>query len=203
MTRDPEHDVVRRLLAGDRQAVRDFYALYADALYAFAYYRLGRHAALAEEAVNEIFHRGILGLKEYDPSRAGVYTWLVSRGRGVVAEILRRERRWRRHELSWERADRALLDAVRALDREDMPDLILEREETRQLVRAALSQLPPKYRNLLELRYWRGETTGALARLLGLTEKAVESLLARGRQAFQESLEILTRELGAIPKLEE
>jgi RNA polymerase sigma-70 factor (ECF subfamily) len=203
MVRDTEIDVVRRLLAGDRQAVRDFYALYADALYSFAYYRMGRHAALAEEAVNETFHRGLLGLKEYDPSRAGIYTWLTSLGRGVITEILRRERRWRRHELSWERVDRALLDAVRALDREAMPDRILEREETRQLVRAALSQLSPKVQRLLELRYWKGETNGALARLLGITEKAVESLLARGRQAFHESLEILTRELGAIPKLEE
>ncbi len=203
MARDTETDVVRRLLAGDRQAVRDFYALYADALYAFAYYRLGRQASLAEEAVNEIFHRGILGLREYDPSRAGIYTWLTSLGRGIVTEILRRERRWRRHELSWERADRALLEAVRALDREDMPDRILEREETRQIVRAALSQLPPKYQNLLELRYWKGETTGGLARLLGLTEKAVESLLARGRQAFQQSLEILARELGTMPKMED
>jgi len=203
MGRDLENDVVRRLLAGERQAVRDFYALYADALYAFAYYRLGRNAALAEEALNEIFHRGILGLREYDPSRAGIYTWLTSLGRGVVTEILRRERRWRRHELSWERADRALLDAVEALDREEMPDRILEREETRHLVRAALSQLPPKVQNLLELRYWKGESTGGLARLLGITEKAVESLLARGRQAFQQSLEILAREVGTISKLEE
>ncbi len=203
MDRDHESDVARRLLAGDRRAVREFHALYAESLYAFAYYRLGRNAALAEEALNEIFHRAILGLRQYDPSRAGIYTWLTSLGRGVITEILRRERRWRRHEISWERADRALIEAVGALDREEMPDLIMEREETRQLVRAAMSQLPPKVKNLLELRYWKGESTGGLARLLGMTEKAVESLLARARQALQQSLQILARELGTISKLEE
>jgi RNA polymerase sigma-70 factor, ECF subfamily len=197
-----EKDVLRKALAGDREAVREFYALYVDALYAYAFYRLGRNVALAEEAVSEIFHKAVLTLDAYDPARGEVYTWLVTIGRGVVTAILRREQRWRRHELSWEAADRTLLDICRALDQDSIPDMILEREETRHLVQAAMGQLPPKYRRLLELRYWKGKTTSELALVLSLTEKAVESLLARGREAFRKSLESLSRELGSFPSLE-
>jgi RNA polymerase sigma-70 factor (ECF subfamily) len=197
-----EQDIIRRVLQGDRSAVQEFYGLYVSSMYAFAFYRVGRNEALAEEAATEIFHYAITHLREYDPARGEVYSWLVNVGRRVVTELLRRERRWRRHEIAWHRVDEKILSIYAAMDSKSIPDEILECRETRHLVGAAMSQLPQKYRNLLEERYWKGRSTSELSRLLAISEKAVESLLARAREAFRETLLVVAREVG-VAGLEE
>ena len=49
----------------------------------------------------------------------------------------------------------------------------------------ALERLPDHYRSGLERKYLRGETVRAIADTERTTEKAVESLLARAREAFR------------------
>ncbi len=71
----------------------------------------------------------------------------------------------------------------------------MQREETRALVNATMAQLPPHYRQALEAKYVDGQSVRAIAADAGNTEKAVESLLGRARQAFREAFLVLTRNL--------
>ena len=70
------------------------------------------------------------------------------------------------------------------MDREPLPDWVLERRETRELVGATLSSLPPDYRSALVAKYVDGQSVSEIGAGLGRGEKAAESVLTRARLAF-------------------
>ena len=63
-----------------------------------------------------------------------------------------------------------------------------EAQETRDVVRQALRELPPDYELALRRKYFAGLSTLELSAELGRTPKAVEGLLARARHALSEHL---------------
>jgi RNA polymerase sigma-70 factor (ECF subfamily) len=62
------------------------------------------------------------------------------------------------------------------------------RRETRIAVRAALDDLPPNQRMAIVLRYFEDQGYEEIASALGSTPKAVERLLARGRDRLRATL---------------
>jgi RNA polymerase sigma-70 factor, ECF subfamily len=66
---------------------------------------------------------------------------------------------------------------------------LLQRSETRVIVRRTIEQLPDTYRSVLLLRDIEELTTEEVARLLGVTENAVKIRLHRARQALRTLLE--------------
>lgn len=65
----------------------------------------------------------------------------------------------------------------------------VERAETRAMVRAAIEELPPGQRNVLELRDIEGLDTGQAADLMGVSANAVKIRLHRARNALRGLLE--------------
>ena len=72
---------------------------------------------------------------------------------------------------------------------------VLAREETREIVNATMSQLPVHYRSALEAKYVSQRSVREIAGDQATSEKAIESLLTRARQAFRETFQALTRSL--------
>lgn len=81
-----------------------------------------------------------------------------------------------------------VIAAVRALDREEVPEALLETEEMRARVRTALEKVGTSYAQVLMLRYYEGLAVREIAARLGEGEKAVESRLQRAREAFREAM---------------
>jgi RNA polymerase sigma-70 factor (ECF subfamily) len=81
------------------------------------------------------------------------------------------------------------------LESEPLSDEMLQRQETCELVNAAMAQLPPHYRQALESKYISGESVRAIAERWRMTEKATESLLTRAREAFRAGFLALCRNL--------
>jgi RNA polymerase sigma-70 factor, ECF subfamily len=67
-------------------------------------------------------------------------------------------------------------------------DKTVERNQTRQIVRDAILELPDTYRDVLILRDIQEESTEATAKTLGITSNAVKIRLHRARQALRERL---------------
>jgi RNA polymerase sigma-70 factor, ECF subfamily len=66
---------------------------------------------------------------------------------------------------------------------------LLQKGETREIVRRSIDRLPENYRSVLLLRDIEELTTEEAARLLGVTENAVKIRLHRARQALRGLLE--------------
>lgn len=185
------------VLAGDPLAAGALADETLHPLYSFCLYRVGRDRHLCEEVVQETLVRAIGEVERYDPDRAGgdVFGWLTGLARNEIRRVLRRERGAISLEALWARMDRDLLSTFARLEREPLADEHLDREETREMVNATMSQIPPHYREALEAKYLEGKSVRDIAAALDSTEKAVESLLGRARDAFRATFVALARNL--------
>jgi len=185
-----------RILAGDRDAAGFVFEEHFDALYEFAHYRLGGDRAQAEDVVQDSFVVALDSMKSFD-GRSSLFTWLC----GIAKhKILAHRRKRRPAALDDVLADSdSEIDAILArVASEPLPDWVLERKETRELVGATLSSLPPDYRRALLDKYVVGRSVAQIAADAGKSPKAAESTLTRARLAFADVFELLSRKRGAL-----
>jgi RNA polymerase sigma-70 factor (ECF subfamily) len=187
----------RRALDGDAAAAQALAQAALVPLFRFCFHRVGGNRHLCEEVVQETLLRALRDLDHYDPPRArdNVFPWLSGLARNEITRVLSREKNAASLEQLWARMDRDLRAIYARLESEVLPDVLLERQETRALVNATMAQLPQHYRQALEAKYLDGRSVRDMAGEAGNTEKAVESLLGRARQAFRDTFLALTRNL--------
>jgi RNA polymerase sigma-70 factor (ECF subfamily) len=70
----------------------------------------------------------------------------------------------------------------------ERPSLHLHDKQVAQAVEAALAQLPERQRAAISLVHYQGLSNAEAADVLGVKVRALESLLARGRQQLRERL---------------
>jgi len=144
----------------------------------------------AREAVQEAFLSAFKGLPSFDGA-SRLSTWLHRVA--VNAALMRLRAKKRRPEASLE----ALLprfheDGHRADSTapwQQTAEELLDRKETRDLVRASIDELPESYRTVLLLRDIEGMDTDETARLLGVNDGVVKTRLHRARQALRTLLD--------------
>lgn len=102
-------------------------------------------------------------------------------------------------EVLWARMDEDLRTIFRGLESSPLADDILVRDETREMVNATMSQLPQHYREALEAKYVSLRSVREIAAASSTSEKSIESLLTRARQAFRETFLALARNLNTEP----
>jgi RNA polymerase sigma factor (sigma-70 family) len=137
-------------------------------------------------------------LDHYDPERANnnIFPWMSGLARNEIHRVLAREKSAVSLEALWARMDKELLTVYARLESEPFADELLQREETRELVNATMSQLPPRYREALEGKYVNGRSVRDLALAWSISEKAAESQLTRARKAFRATFLALARHLN-------
>ena len=106
--------------------------------------------------------------------------WLNGLARNEIHRVLAREQGGQSLEACWLRIDAELAAIFARLESQPMPDEVLQRQETREMVNATMSQLPPHYREALEAKYVRGLSVRDMADALSMTEKSVESKTVNG-----------------------
>jgi RNA polymerase sigma-70 factor (ECF subfamily) len=185
-----------RILAGDRDAAAHLFETHLDALYEFAHYRLGGDRAAVEDVVQDTFLVALESLRGFD-GRSSLQTWLV----GIVKNKIRAHRRKRRPMALEDVLDESAeeIDALLArVADEPLPEWVLERRETRELVGATLSSLPPEYKHALLAKYVDGRSVADIAAGTGKSSKAAESTLTRARVAFARVFALLAKRRGGL-----
>lgn len=189
-------DLAARLARGDRAAAETLLGAHLEPLYAFVHYRIGRDRNRVEDVVQETFLIALRDSAKFD-GRSSMHAWLC----GIARNTIRAERR-KRAPMSLEEAlggADADIDAILAdVAREPLPDAVLERAETRDLVGATLSSLTPEYRRALTAKYVDGLSTAAIAERENKSAKATESTLTRARVAFARVFELLAKKRGGL-----
>ena len=190
-----------RALAGQADAVVALAEAALGPLYRFCLHRVGRNQHHCEDVVQETLLRAIRELEHYYPARSGnnIFPWLTGLARNEIRRVLASERATVSLEALWDKMDRDLLALYERLDAEPLPDDVLRREETREMVGATMSQLPPHYREALEAKYVLGKSVRDIAAALKVSEKSVESQLTRARRAFRATFLALARNLAPEP----
>lgn len=182
------------LLAGGREAAEGFFRRHLGSLYEFVHYRVGGNRAVAEDLVQDTFLTALERLSAFD-GRSTLHTWLC----GIARNKIRAHRRAHRPlaiEDVLAEADPEIEAILLAIDRSPLPESVLELEETKELVGATLSSLPPDYRDALVHKYVDELSTAEIASRSGKGEKACESTLHRARAAFGRVFTLLAKKRG-------
>ncbi len=187
-----ERSLVKRLQAGDPEALETLMERHAAKVYRLAY-SITRNTGDAEEVVQDVFlnvFRNVGGFQ----GRAAVSTWLYR----VTTNAALNKRRGKRLEVetsldAWlptfkadghREGDRAFLLA----DWSRTPENELLSRETRAQLEQALEALPDRYRAVLVLRDVEGLSSEETAAVLAESVSAVKSCLHRARMALRECL---------------
>ena len=178
-----------RILNGDRLAAERFFEEHLDALFEFVHYRVGRDRGLVEDLVQDTMLVAVERLGSFD-GRSSLHTWLCGIAKNKIRARRRRQVAVPLEDLL-ESADPEIESILVAVDSEPLPDWVLERRETEELVGATLSSLPPEYRRALVQKYVEGRSVAEIAADSGRGEKAAESMLHRARLAFAKVFQLL------------
>jgi RNA polymerase sigma-70 factor (ECF subfamily) len=188
-----DQELVDRLLRADAQAFDEFFTEYYPKLYRFVKRRAPNDAAAAEDIAQGTLCRALESLRGYR-GEAALFTWLCTLCRREMSQ------RWRDRDVAAgamlaedDPEVRAALESLVANEGAD-PLVATDRAQLRDAIRVALDYLPAPYGDVLEWKYLRDMSIGEIARRLGRSPKAAESLLTRAREAFREAFALLTNE---------
>ncbi len=174
-----------RLLTRDAEAVKKWFHAYSDTLYTFVYYRVGKDSDIAGEVVQETFLQALRKITNYDSRRGSMLIWLTYLCRNNIRKALRSKYRHLSYEQMWQDIDRSLLHAYELIATEPLPDEILEKEETAEIVRMTLANIPGNYKSVLTDHYYQQKTLREIAVSMSISEGAAKAMLHRARDAFR------------------
>jgi RNA polymerase sigma factor (sigma-70 family) len=177
-----DRDLIRRIGAGEEDAFRRLFRTFAPSAQALAQ-RIVRQPFLAEEIVQEVFLAVWRSPDGYRAERGSVKSWLLGMVHHRAVDAVRREESQRR------RAEEAVPEAV---DLGDDPGVTVIEEigvpEERKAVRAALEELPPEQRRILELMYFAGLSQSQISEHLSLPLGTVKSRTLLGMRRMRAAL---------------
>lgn len=176
--------LLRRATAGDKSALSTIYTRYGDLLFAFIYHRVDGSVSDTEEIWQETWLAALRALSTYR-GQSRLFKWLCSIAGNKVADYYRRRRRKPMKffsSVSEQHLDGLMHDGP-------LPEEILMQQATRVRVVHALASLSDEYRIALVARYVDEHGINEVAKKLGKSYKATESLLSRARTAFRKALE--------------
>ena len=156
----------------DDAAFREWYETTLPRVYRYLLARCDHDVALAEELTQQTFVEAIHRRRQFD-GRSEIATWLIAIGRNKLIDHYRRLDRDRRRHLK-------LVSGWT-----DASEAPWQTSEDRAAVAAALAHLTGEQRLVLMLRYFDALPVREIARLIGRSDSAADSLLFRAREAFR------------------
>lgn len=173
----------RRLSGGDRSAFDELYRRYAPAARGLAL-RVTAQEALAQEVVHDAFLALWRAPEAYDPGRGLFRSFFLSLVHHRAVDTVRREERLRK------RTERA--SNLEREHGEDVAEGVVEEAYLgvrRKEVRAALVELPPDQRTVLEMAYFGGYTQTRIAEELGVPLGTVKTRTLAAMRKLRRALE--------------
>jgi RNA polymerase sigma factor (sigma-70 family) len=171
----------RQVVLGETAAFEELYRRYAPAAYGLAM-RVTGQAQLAQDVVHDAFLALWRAPEAFDPARGAFRTFLLSLVHHRAVDTVRREERLRR---------RTLRMNPGTVEDEDSTEEVVEEAwlaHRRSRVRAALLDLPPEQREVLELAYFHGYKQAEVAQKLGIPLGTVKTRTLAAMRKLQRAL---------------
>ncbi|MFN2222218.1 MAG: sigma-70 family RNA polymerase sigma factor [Chloroflexota bacterium] len=161
----------------DREAFGRLYERYVDRIHNYVYYRTG-NSHDAEDLTARIFYRAIRHIGNYEDRGAPFAAWLYRIARNMVANYYRDNK-----------SDRLLpLESACGRGAGAGPEATVELLEDREVLLAAIRQLPPERQELLILKFVERLPNAEIGQIMGRTEGAIKLLYYRTLQSLRQEM---------------
>lgn len=187
--RDPDIRLMLRVRDDDAEAFAELVELYHHRLVTVMHHLIGTLEE-AEDLAQEVFLRVYRGRKKYHP-KAKFSTWLFTIANNLALNVLRT--RQRRPTVPLNVRDSGPLGPRPAEqlvhDRQHQPHQRMQQQELAAIVQQALDTLNERQRIAVVLNKFEDMNYQEIADVMGLTTKAVKSLLSRARENLRQALQ--------------
>ena len=178
--------LVESALKGDEKAFAKLLAKYKDAIY-FMLLKMVNNKSDAEDLTIEAFGKAFKNLHQYSPSYA-FSTWLFKIASNNCIDFLRKKKGV--HVSIENNQDSSENEqSVRLKSKDPDPEEKLIRIQKAILLRRIVHKLKPRYRTLVELRYFREYSYEEIAKELSLPLGTVKAQLFRAREMLFKMIE--------------
>jgi len=186
-TVEREKELITRVIAGENDLFHELIRPYERMVY-LAILTMLRNEQEAEDASQEVMINAFRHLKSFR-GESKFSTWLVTIAMNEARQRLRKAKAAPVDSLDEGREDREgdFTPAV-LTDWREIPSEALEKKEMRQILRQAVDQLPPIYREVLVLRDLEELNQEETASALGINVPLVKVRLHRARMMLQKLL---------------
>ncbi len=177
MTTTSDEDLLQRIAAGDKLAMRVLFSRHQPRLHRFLL-RMVRDETVAEDAVSDTFLDVWRQAGDFS-GRSQVTTWLMSIARFKALSVLRRRRDLGLDE-EW---------AAGIEDEADTPEVISQKLDKGAAIRLCMDRLGREHREVIDLVYYHEASIGEVAEIVGIPEGTVKTRLFHARKKLAELLQ--------------
>lgn len=183
--------LVQKATKGDQKAYTELLDRYRDAIY-FMLLKMVNNASDAEDLTIEAFGKAFKNIDQYAPNYA-FSTWLFKIATNNCIDFIRKKKA---NTISLDQNDdeddKAPTDIMaNVLD----PEESLIKEQKLKLMRSIVSRLKPRYRKLIELRYFKEYSYDEISEELELPIGTVKAQLFRARELLYNILRHTTHHM--------
>jgi RNA polymerase sigma factor (sigma-70 family) len=181
-----DYELVQRALEGDEKAFTRLLARYKDAIY-FMLLKMVNNRNDAEDLTLEAFGKAFRNLHQYSPTYA-FSTWLFKIASNNCIDFLRRKKgTYIALENNGDSSENT--EIIRLKSKELNPEEKLIRQQKAILLHRIVRKLKPRYRTLVELRYFREFSYEEIAKELDIPLGTVKAQLFRAREMLFKLIE--------------
>jgi RNA polymerase sigma-70 factor (ECF subfamily) len=179
-----DRELVGRVAAGDRAAVRLLFMRHHARVYRFVVRQTGSES-MADDIANEVF----LELWRQAPAfegRSEVSTWLLGIARfKALSSLRKRTEEW---------IDEA--DAAAVPDEADNPETSVMKSDKAAALREMVAALNEEHRTVIDLAYYHGKSVTEIGEILDIPVATVKTRMFYARRKLGEALKAAGHERG-------
>jgi RNA polymerase sigma-70 factor (ECF subfamily) len=176
--------LIGRIAAGDKLAMQVLFARHHVRVYRFVLRLVGEVGA-AEDLISEVFLDVWRQAGKFE-ARSAVSTWILAIARYKALSALRKR--------TEEELDEEQAAAIE--DTSDDPEVAMQKKDTGEVLRQALTQLSPEHREIIDLVYYHEKSVEEVAEIVGIPENTVKTRMFYARKKLAEVLKAAGIERG-------
>lgn len=192
-----DYELVQQAITGDQKAYAELMGYYKDALY-FMLLRMVNNKSDAEDLAIEAFGKAFKNIENYTPDFA-FSTWLFKIASNNGIDFLRRKKSAHKHisidntETYKEQNDFDSTLTLKSANPDPEEKIIIKQKE--KLLKTVISKLNPRYKKLIELRYFKDYSYFEIAEELNIPVGTVKARLFRSRNLLLNTLKNNNKDL--------
>ena len=172
--RESDTELIARIRAGDQLALQALYARHNVKVFRFAL-RLLRSEPSAEDVVSEVFTDVWRSPANFE-GRSEASTWVLAIARNKAYSMLRRKREQELDEDA----------AAETADPGDDPEVVLQKKDKGEILRACIERLSAEHREVIDLVYYHDKSIEEIAEIVGAPEGTVKTRVFYARRKLSE-----------------
>ena len=174
---------LKLLQRGDKNTIERWFNAYSDTLYTFIFYRVGKNHDKAVDIVQETLLTAMRQIEQYDPEHNSMFAWLTQLSKSFIKNLIHSQ--GLEPNFKEAKINSSLLNVYRKIATESLPNELIERQETTELVQMTLANIPTDYKNALKEYYYDLKPLKEIADSAGINEADVKAKLYGARKAFK------------------